>query len=159
RRCPLQPLLLAWAFVLLAASGAASQILVLAPHPDDDVLTASGVTFDAVRRGEPVTIVYFTNGDKNGTDVGLTRQNGAVTAQVTSLGTLEKELISLGYPDGYTQTVYEQYPDVTDAFQAANGQDSTYGNRGLGSADYHFFRFGMHALYNRPNMVLDLKTI
>jgi LmbE family N-acetylglucosaminyl deacetylase len=159
RLCLLQQLLLAWAFVLLAVSGAASQILVLAPHPDDDILTASGVTFDAVRRGESVTIVYFTNGDKNGTDIGLTRQREAVTAQVTYLGTLENELIFLGYPDGYTQTVYEEYLDVTDAFEAANGQNSTYGNRGLGGADYHFFRFGTHALYNRPNMVLDLKTI
>jgi LmbE family N-acetylglucosaminyl deacetylase/3-mercaptopyruvate sulfurtransferase SseA len=145
--------------VLLATSGAIAQILVLAPHPDDDILTAAGVTFDAVRRGEPVTIVYFTNGDKNGTDIGLTRQDEAVTAQLTYLGTLESELIFLGYPDGYTQTVYDEYPDVTDAFEAANGQSETYGNRGLGGADYHFYRFGTHALYNRPNMVLDLKTI
>jgi LmbE family N-acetylglucosaminyl deacetylase len=152
-------LTVAWVIALLMASAAGAQILVLAPHPDDDIITSAGIIYDAHRRGEPVTVVYLTNGDFNGTNVGFTRQNEAVTAQTQYLGTLESELIFLGYPDGYTMTLYNSYPRATDWFTAPNGQSVTYGHRGLGGSDYHFYRFGAHALYNRANMVLDLTTI
>jgi LmbE family N-acetylglucosaminyl deacetylase len=152
-------LTVAWVIALLAASAASAQILVLAPHPDDDIITSAGIIADAHRRGESVTVVFLTNGDFNGTDVGFTRQNEAVTAQTQYLGTLESELIFLGYPDGYTKTLYNSYPRATDRFTTPNGQSVTYGHRGLGGSDYHFYRFGAHALYNRANMVLDLVTI
>ena len=35
----------------------------------------------------------------------------------------------------------------------------TYGNRGLGRIDYHSYRFGSPAAYNRPNIVTDLAEI
>jgi LmbE family N-acetylglucosaminyl deacetylase len=152
-------LTVAWVIALLTASAASAQILVLSPHPDDDILISAGIIADAHRRGEPVTVIYLTNGDFNGTNVGFTRQNEAVTAQTQYLGTLESELLFLGYPDGYTKTLYNSYPSATDQFHAPNGQSVTYGHRGLGGSDYHFYRFGAHALYNRANMVLDLATI
>jgi len=142
----------------VAATAANAQILVLSPHPDDDIITSAGVIYEAHRRGEAVTVVYFTNGDYNGVDWGFIRQNEAVVAQ-DYLGTRETELIFLGYPDGYTKIVYDDYPNATEGFDAPNGQSFTYGNRGLGASDYHFYRFGVHGLYNRANMVLDLKTI
>src|SRR5436305_151818 len=41
------------------------RILVLAPHPDDEVLGAGGVLREAVRRGLPTRVVFLTNGDSN----------------------------------------------------------------------------------------------
>ncbi|HET7042023.1 MAG TPA: PIG-L family deacetylase, partial [Gemmatimonadales bacterium] len=41
------------------------RILVLVPHPDDEVLGAGGVLREAVRRGLPVRVVFLTNGDSN----------------------------------------------------------------------------------------------
>ena len=152
-------LTVAWVTALLTASVASAQILILAPHPDDDIITAAGIIYEAHRRGLPVTVVFLTNGDFDGTDEGFTRQTEAVTAQSQYLGTLESELIFLGYPDGYTQILYNSYPRATDQFNTPNGQSVTYGHRGLGGSDYHSYRFGAPALYNRANMVLDLATI
>jgi LmbE family N-acetylglucosaminyl deacetylase len=153
-----QLLIVACLLALIAPTTANAQILVLSPHPDDDIITSAGIIYDAHRRGEAVTVVYLTNGDYNGIDWGFIRQNEAVAAQ-DYLGTRETDLIFLGYPDGYTKTVYDDYPNATEGFDAPNGQSFTYGNRGLGASDYHFYHFGVHGLYNRANMVLDLKTI
>src|SRR5262249_4044517 len=39
------------------------------------------------------------------------------------------------------------------------GTSATYGDRGLGRADYHSYKFGSHALYNRPSLLQDLVSI
>lgn len=40
-------------------------ILIVAPHPDDDVLGSGGLIQKAVRAGKPVYVIYLTNGDAN----------------------------------------------------------------------------------------------
>ncbi|MEW8050556.1 MAG: PIG-L family deacetylase [Candidatus Thiodiazotropha sp.] len=136
-----------------------ASILVVAPHPDDDIITASGVIADAVNRGEQVTVVFVTNGDISGVAQGLVRQSEAVNAQVGYLGTTESDLIFLGYPDGGLDEIYRFYTDETDVYTTGFGQSTTYGNRGLGGTDYHTFRFGSPANYNRFNIISDLASI
>src|SRR6185312_5025656 len=91
------------------------RILVLAPHPDDEVLGAAGVLRETVRRGLPTRVVFLTYGDSNewsflayrkrpvflprsvlamGT---LRRQEGLAAAAV--LGVPAGNLSFLGYPD------------------------------------------------------------
>jgi LmbE family N-acetylglucosaminyl deacetylase len=43
---------------------AGERILVLAPHPDDDVFGAGGMLLKSLRRGRKVHIVYVTNGSQ-----------------------------------------------------------------------------------------------
>ncbi len=143
---------------LFSASFSSAKILVLAPHPDDDIITAAGITYQAVVRAEPVKIVFMTNGDILGINRGYLRQGEAVTAEAF-LGVMEDNLIFLGYPDGYLKTLYDSYTNSNDEFMTPNGQSATYGNRGLGSSDYHFYRYGSHAAYNRHNMVADLADV
>src|SRR6185436_19732439 len=95
----------ALAFVLPAA---AQGVMVVAPHPDDDVITASGVVRRAVLRGETVRVVYVTNGDYAGTSYGFQRQGEAVGAEA-QLGVPESNLIFLGYPDGSLKTIWQNY--------------------------------------------------
>jgi LmbE family N-acetylglucosaminyl deacetylase len=140
-------------------SASAAGILVVAPHPDDDIITSAGVVFDAIRRGEQVTVVYATNGDFDGPGVGALRQNEAVAAQTQFLGTIESELVFLGYPDGSLKNIYENYDEAGDQFATSYGVNATYGSRGLGGADYHMYKFGTHAAYNRVNMVGDMKAV
>jgi LmbE family N-acetylglucosaminyl deacetylase len=147
-------LLLLWIEQLNAAG-----VLVLAPHPDDDVLIASGVISNAISQGQPVKVVYVTNGDISGTGQGFLREGEAVTAQTTYLGTAENDLIFLGYPDSHLQEIYSDFINSSDRYTTPFGQSVTYGNRGLGLSDYHTFRFGSAALYNRFNIVLDLQDI
>lgn len=135
-----------------------ANILVISPHPDDDILNASGVIYRAIQRAEPLQVVYMTNGDYGGISKGYIRQGEAVNGEAI-LGVDEDHLIFLGYPDYYLGTIYENYPTIDDVYTSPNGQSTTYGNRGLGRTDYHTYCFGSPAFYNRYNMVLDLKSI
>lgn len=150
------------AFIWLLCWGATanSQILVIAPHPDDDLIIAAGVTYAALQRGEQITVVYMTNGDKWGINNGNLRQDEAVEGQTGNLGTRESDLIFLGYPDGGLSAMYQNYPNESDRFLTApSGQTATYAHRGLGRTDYHSYRFGAHANYNKFNLLMDLKDI
>jgi LmbE family N-acetylglucosaminyl deacetylase len=144
--------------ILFFVSLSTAKILVISPHPDDDVITVAGITYRAVQNQEPVEIIYMTNGDFQGIDSGYLRQGEAVNAQAY-LGMIEDNLIFLGYPDGYLETIYYNYVNVTDIYSTTYGQSATYGNRGLGRTDYHLYRFGSHANYNRYNILLDLEDI
>jgi len=135
-----------------------ASVMVISPHPDDDVIIASGVVCRALERGESVHVVYMTNGDYGSIEQGYARQAEAVNAQAY-LGMNEDDLIFLGYPDVYLGDVYEDYPEVDAVFTSPHGQSTTYGNRGLGRSDYHTYHFGSPAQYNGYNIVLDLKTI
>jgi LmbE family N-acetylglucosaminyl deacetylase len=133
--------------------------MVIAPHPDDDVLIASGIVSHAIARGDEVKIVYMTNGDIDGVASGLRRQVEAVAGQVQFLGNAETNMIFLGYPDGGLQPIFTGYLNVTDSYLGRNGRTETYGARGLGSVDYHTYKTGAPALYNRPNILADLQSI
>ena len=99
--------------LLYAGKVFAAGILVLAPHPDDDVLIAAGVVSNAHNQGKSVKIVYVTNGDINGTSQGYFREAEAVTGQ-SYLGTAENDLIFLGYPDSHLQEIYDSYTSSSD---------------------------------------------
>lgn len=145
--------------ILFSASSLYAQVLVISPHPDDDVIMAAGVVSRAIDRGEQVTIVYMTNGDYLGTQAGYTRQGEAVMGQ-SYLGVPESDLLFLGYPDGYLNRIFTDYVNPTDVFVTPNsGVSATYGNRGLGDTDYHSYRFGHPAGYNRSNILVDLQDI
>ncbi len=47
---------------------AVAKILVVAPHPDDDVIGCGGSIIRHVRRGNTVGVVYITSGDMGGLD-------------------------------------------------------------------------------------------
>ena len=144
-----------------------TKLLVVAPHPDDDIVMASGIVYRAVERGDEVRVVYMTNGDYyasvyngvsyNGIQTGLIRESEGVAGQ-SILGVPENELMFLGYPDGYLQTIYQSNPN--DVYTTPNNnQSTTYGNHGLGLTDYHNYRFGAHASYTRVNILTDLQDI
>ena len=41
----------------------AAEILIFAPHPDDETLACSGIIMQALSEGRRVQVVVFTNGD------------------------------------------------------------------------------------------------
>ena len=75
------------------------------------------------------------------------------------LGVPENRLIFLGYPDGYTNTIRNNFTSTGSVFTSPNGVSATYATRGLGSTDYHRYRFGSAGPYNWPTMVGDLSDI
>ena len=129
-------------FILMMAETSIAKILILAPHPDDEALMFSGVIYGALSRGEPVKVVVMTNGDLNGVSIGNIRQDETLSAMNGVLGMAESDVIFLGYPDAGMTSIYDNYPSDSDAYTAANGQRTTYGHRGLGRSDYHYYKFG-----------------
>jgi LmbE family N-acetylglucosaminyl deacetylase len=101
------------------------RILVLAPHPDDDVLGCAGVIQKAKTMGIPVHVIYLTNGDMNewafliyrkrpvltphaALTMGEVRHDEAVQAAQV-LGLAASDLIFLGYPDFGTMNIWYRH--------------------------------------------------
>ncbi|HTQ80699.1 MAG TPA: PIG-L family deacetylase [Thermoanaerobaculia bacterium] len=97
---------------------ATDRILVLAPHPDDEVLGCGGVLQRAVARGLPVEVAFLTYGDANtwsflayrlhpvlrpaaAKAMGEIRRKEALAADAI-LGLPADRLTFLGYPDAGT---------------------------------------------------------
>lgn len=92
-------------------------ILIIAPHPDDDVLGTGGLIQVAQRVGKSVYVLYVTAGDANGNSVrhylqkpllprwyrelGYVRHNEAIRAE-KHLGVPSSHLFFLGFPDSIT---------------------------------------------------------
>ncbi len=95
----------------------AVDLVVVAPHPDDEVLMAGGVLEQAVRRGQRARVIVLTNGDFTCARDGAIRQAETVAAML-DVGLKEEDLHFLGYPDGHLKhlgasplTVERKTPD------------------------------------------------
>jgi LmbE family N-acetylglucosaminyl deacetylase len=142
-----------------AAVAQGKSVLIVAAHPDDDLLIAAGVAARALAAGDSLTVVYMTNGDYyHGVAEGLGRQAAAVKGQGV-IGTSESDLIFFGYPDGSLLKLLIDYASPDDAYRTIHGQARTYGSRGLGGSDYHLYRFGASAAYNGANVLEDLRAV
>ncbi|MBI3319559.1 MAG: PIG-L family deacetylase [Candidatus Omnitrophica bacterium] len=110
------------------------RLLILAPHPDDEVLACGGVIQRAVAMGVPVRVVFFTYGDNNEwsflmyrkhpvlrakavQQMGLVRHDEAMVA-ATRLGLLPEHLIFLGYPDFGTLRMWGAHWGTRPAFRS-----------------------------------------
>ena len=117
-----QPPVTAWPSVTLTPQ---DRLLVLAPHPDDEVLCCGGLIQDAVARGLPLRVVVFTYGDNNQWAFTVYRKHpvlmphaleamGAVRhdealAAAAALGVSPGQLTFLGYPDFGTLQIWNAH--------------------------------------------------
>lgn len=99
-------------------------ILIISPHPDDDILGSGGLIQQALALGKRVYVIFVTTGDANGEsvidylhrkpvpssfiDLGYVRHREAVKAE-HFLGVPESHLFFLGFPDG------DMYEIATDS--------------------------------------------
>jgi LmbE family N-acetylglucosaminyl deacetylase len=104
---------------------AGDRILVLAPHPDDEVLGAGGLLRKAVRRGLATRVVFLTNGDSNEWSFLAWRKRPVILPQaVLAMGALRRQealaaaavlgvpagnLSFLGYPDYGTLAIWREH--------------------------------------------------
>ena len=120
---PASPLIPAEAGPVALQDG--DRILVLVPHPDDEVLGTGGVLREAVRRGLPLRVVFLTNGDSNewsflayrkrpvlmpggALAMGSIRHQEALAA-ASALGVSARDLTFLGYPDYGTLDIWRSH--------------------------------------------------
>ncbi len=98
------------------------RILILAPHPDDEVLGCGGIIQRATKMNLPIKVVFLTYGDQNqwsfilyrkrpvimpkaAQQMGLVRHDEALEADKV-LGISPDQLIFLGYPDFRTLAIW-----------------------------------------------------
>jgi len=113
---------------------AQDRLLILAPHPDDEVLCCGGVIQQALAMGLPVHVVFFTYGDNNQWSflvyrkhpvvipegvrrMGLVRHDEALAAD-QRLGLSPEHLTFLGYPDFGTLHIWQTHWDDRPAFRS-----------------------------------------
>jgi len=154
---------LPWQNVTLAPQ---DRILILAPHPDDEVLGCGGIIQKSIKLNLPLRIVFLTYGDSNQWSfmlyrkrpvvmpksveaMGLIRHDEAVAA-AKELGVSSEQLFFLGYPDFSTLNIwYSHWGDLPPAKSMLTEVEAVpYSNA---------FRPG--ALYKGDEILQDLKTI
>jgi LmbE family N-acetylglucosaminyl deacetylase len=142
------------------------RILVLAPHPDDDILSNAGLIQQALELGLPVKVVLLTVGDYNETSfalyrkeitldstealrLGETRREEALAAQGI-LGIQPEQVTFLGYPDGGGLEIFEKHWGDSQPYRALLS--------GLTSVPYTFTQ-SPEVPYKGESVVNDLKKI
>jgi LmbE family N-acetylglucosaminyl deacetylase len=136
-------------------------LLVLAPHPDDETLIAGGVLESARARGLHAAVVVVTNGDFTCERDGHVRQ-GETVAAMARLGVAEEDVHFLGYPDGWLADLGEAPlpPIKRRARDGACVQEvGTYAERGEGGHDEHRARTGEPGAYVAASLEGDLVAL
>ncbi len=142
----------------LNVHGLPGPILIVSPHPDDDVLGTGGMIQVAEGLGKVIYILYITAGDANKRSVtrylhkpplpqwfrklGYVRFNEAVRAE-NYLGIPKSHLFFLGFPDGLTYSI------ATDTNMKRVHQSS---RTNLTSASYSF-AYVQNAPYSHQSLL------
>ena len=112
----------------------ADRLLVLAPHPDDEVIACGGLVQRAKALGLPVRVVFLTYGDNNQwsfavyrkhpvflpsavRSMGEIRRKEALVAGNT-LGLADSDLTFLGYPDFGTLSIWRRHWGTEPSFRS-----------------------------------------
>jgi LmbE family N-acetylglucosaminyl deacetylase len=110
------------------------RVLIMAPHPDDEVLGCGGVIQQCISNNIPVKIVFLTYGDNNQWSfavyrkhlvlapgaieaMGLVRHDEAIQAD-GELGLAPSQLVFLGYPDFGTFHIWTSHWGHQPAFRS-----------------------------------------
>ena len=148
-------------------------ILVIAPHPDDEALGCAGVMLRALQKKQRVGVVLVTNGEGHRNAAAAVakkpearlqpadffrlagiRQQHSVGA-LGKIGVRRQDLIALGYPDAGLQAIYESKDEVPYK-QPFTGKAETYASV---IRDYHTAAHGRPAAYTRASVLADLVEI
>jgi LmbE family N-acetylglucosaminyl deacetylase len=148
-------------------------VLVVAPHPDDEALGCAGVMLQAIEKKQRVGVVLVTNGDgfpkaaavvakkseaqldaADFVQLARIRQQHSVGA-LTRIGVRPADLLALAYPDSGLKALYEAKAE-TPFKQQFTGKTETYG---AVLRDYHTLAHGRPAPYVRSSVLGDLVEI
>ena len=104
---------------------ATDRILVLAPHPDDEVIACGGVIQEVVALHLPVRVAFLTYGDNNEWSFAVYRKHlvlepsalramgeirhGEAVAAAQVLGLTSNDVVFLGYPDFGTLHIWREH--------------------------------------------------
>ena len=123
-----------------------TRILILAPHPDDEINIAGNMILTLAAAKAEIFVAYSTNGDFE--QKAEIRAQEAVDA-LKILGIPREKIIFLGYGDGH------KLSDTPT--QSPAGYVETYAAENF--VDYSKKTFGRHSSYTKQNFKRDLKSL
>ncbi len=123
-----------------------TRVLVLAPHPDDEINVAGNMILTLAAAKAEVFVAYSTNGDF---DVPADVRAAEAIESLRILGVPSERIIFLGYGDGHKLS---DKPTPSPA-----GHVETYAPKNF--VDYATKTFGRPAAYTRRNFKRDLKSL
>lgn len=125
-------------------------ILILAPHQDDEILSCSYVIKKALEKGDNVLIAFITNGDYEGKALADIRATESKHALV-SLGIDKNNIFFFGYGD---DTINDLYNAPGNALIASKCSKFTYAPSGCQS--FHKIHYGCETLYTKNSLLCDI---
>ncbi|MNQ91120.1 glucosamine-6-phosphate deaminase-like protein [compost metagenome] len=149
-------------------------LLIFAPHPDDEILGTAGTIMDAIACGKRVHVVFFTNGDgypeaatllfnehpdKLGPvhylELARIRQIETMAAAAL-IGLRPQDLTFLSYPDAGLSRVYTTTGAMPPFQQRFTQRQATYGAL---VPDFHTQVYGCPAPYRKACALGDTKAL
>lgn len=126
---------------------AGDRVLVVAPHPDDEVICNGGVIRYAVENQIPVKVVVVTDGNDTKTSP-LIRHNETING-TKILGLGEDNVTFLGYKDGSLRNLLNDNWNYSNPFTASDGSKKVM----------YPYAFDENATYCGANLAENLETI
>jgi len=131
-----------------------TRVLVLAPHPDDEINIAGNMILNLAAAKAEIFVAYSTNGDFDiSADI---RAQEAVDA-LKILGVPRDKIIFLGYGDTYNGKGNPHIFSANVPTTSPAGFSETYAAENF--VDYAKKTFGRHSSYTRKNFKRDLKSL
>ena len=123
------------------------RLLIVAPHPDDEVICNGGIIGYAVEHHIPVKVVVVTDG--NDTKTSPITRHGETINGTKILGLNEEDVIFLGYNDGSLRSLLNDYWDNKNPFTAPDGSKQIN----------YPYAHEKNASYSGSSLTNNLKTI
>ena len=130
------------------------KVLILAPHPDDEINVAGAMIINLKRARAEVFVAYSTNGDF-GVDASI--RSREATNALSILGVKRDHIIFLGYGDTYNGKGNPHIFNATKPTTSPAGKTETYEAGEF--VDYAFKKRNEHSKYTRENFIRDLKDL
>lgn len=133
------------------------KVLLIVPHPDDELLVGGGLLRTLARsEAYEVYVVYTTNGDFYPHEDKL-RLREALQVLDGFCGLEENHVFFLGCGDGWKDGGHIYHQAGQKPLVSTAGKTETYAPEGL--ADYRYARSGRHSAYRRADFKQDLKDV
>ena len=135
-------------------------VMLLAPHQDDEILSAYLYLSQLKAQDHHVSVVFATNGDYHGKYVAQCRYKESMDALQTC-GIFEKDIYYMGYADTgmqlYHSFLFQLYHNEAEKSQSSPCSKFTY--HPINGETVHRMFYKEEAVYSRNNFVIDLKRI
>ncbi len=142
------------------------KILILAPHPDDEVLMTAGIITKTLASGHYLKVVVVSNGDYGAAPNDLMKGHIRLSESVDGLmylGVKAADIVFLGYgdtgmslSDSFLYRIYSAISD--DLLVSSHCGTRTYAIQNK-YPDYHLARFGEHGRYTRATFRKDIESV